>query len=242
MAATGGGSSGEVNTASNVGTAGVGFYHTKTGVNLEFNNAEAASSKITIVDYPTNHTVRFDVAEANIVHQNVSGAGTNTHATIDTHLAAAAPHSGHVQVGGQLGGTAASPMVIGIRETSGPTNLTLGVISDGQYLLRSGATIISGTPGGGPGGLTLTTAEINLGSVARRDGKFSITSSGLTAGRPLIIVKANGPYTGKGTRADEAEMDGITVSGKTTSTTNIDCYWNSHTKVRGNHKFDYAIG
>lgn len=78
MAATGGGSTGEVNTASNVGTAGVGFYRTKTGVDLEFKNAEAASTKVTVTDYPTNQTVRFDVVEANF-----------------DHMAAASPHSGH---------------------------------------------------------------------------------------------------------------------------------------------------
>jgi hypothetical protein len=242
MAATGGGSTGEVNTASNVGTAGVGLFNSKVAADLQFKNAEAASSKISIADYPTNKTVRFDVAEANIVHQNVSGAGTNTHATIDTHLSAAAPHSGHVQIGGQLGNTAASPDVRGIRETGGPTSLTFGAIVDGQYLLRSGSTVISGTPGGGPGGLTLSTVEVNLGSYPRRYGKFNITSSGLTAGRPALVRKANGPYTNKGTRADEAEMDDVTASGKTTSTTNIECYWQCSTRVRGNHKFDYVVG
>jgi hypothetical protein len=245
----GGAGAGEANTASNIGTAGTGLYNGKVGVDLQFKNIEAASSKISVTDYPTNKTVRVDVAEANIVHQNVSGAGTNTHATIDSkitsydaHVSASAPHSGHVQLAGQLGNTAASPDVRGIRETAGPTLLTMGAVADGQYLLRSGTTVIGGTPGAGPGGLTLTTVEVNLGTYARRSGRFNITSSGLTSGRPVMIVKANGPYTGKGTRSDEAEMDGITVSGKTTSTTNIECFWQSSTKVRGNHKFDYAVG
>jgi hypothetical protein len=238
----GGAGSGEANTLTSVGTAGVSIVSGKVGVDLQVKAPEAASSKISITDYPTNKTVRFDVAEANIVHQNVSGAGTNTHAQIDTHLGAAAPHSGHVQIGGQLGNTAASPDVRGIRETGGPTNLTFGAVADGQYLLRSGATVIGGTPGAGPGGLTLTTVEANLASIARYSGKFNITSSGLTTGRPVMIIKANGPYTGKGTRSDEAEMDAITVSGKTTSTTNIECFWQSDTAVRGNHKFDYAVG
>lgn len=82
-------------------------------------------------------------------HTSLSDKGTNTHSTIDTHLGASAPHSGHLQVGGQIGGTAASPDVRGIRETTGPTLLTLASIPDGKFLQRSGATIIgSDSPGG----------------------------------------------------------------------------------------------
>jgi hypothetical protein len=81
MAATGGGSTGETNTVSNVGTAGVGWYNEKIGVDLQFKNAEAASSKISVTDYPTNKTVRLDVVEANIVHNSISGGS----ATVSVH-------------------------------------------------------------------------------------------------------------------------------------------------------------
>lgn len=50
--------------------------------------------------------------------------------------------------GGQLGGTGAAPDVRGLRETSGPTLLTIGAITDGQVLKRSGSTIVG--VGGGP--------------------------------------------------------------------------------------------
>lgn len=46
---------------------------------------------------------------------------------------------------GDLGGTYPSPTVTqarGLRETAGPTTLTLGAIADGQYLARSGATVV----------------------------------------------------------------------------------------------------
>ncbi len=56
-------------------------------------------------------------------------------------------------IAGQLGGTAASPDVRGVRTTEGGgTLLTLGAVADGEYLLRSGTTIIGGTPAGGGGG------------------------------------------------------------------------------------------
>lgn len=46
---------------------------------------------------------------------------------------------------GDLGGSYPAPTVTqarGLRETSGPTTLTLGAVSDGQVLRRSGATIV----------------------------------------------------------------------------------------------------
>ena len=46
---------------------------------------------------------------------------------------------------GDLGGSYPAPTVTqarGLRETSGPTTLTLGAVSDGQVLRRSGSTIV----------------------------------------------------------------------------------------------------
>lgn len=51
--------------------------------------------------------------------------------------------------GGQVGGTYPTSLdVRGLRETSGPTLLTLGSVADGEYLKRSGSTVIGGTPAG----------------------------------------------------------------------------------------------
>jgi hypothetical protein len=43
---------------------------------------------------------------------------------------------------GQLGGTYPGPDVRGVRETSGPTLLTFGVIPDGQVLMRDGSNVV----------------------------------------------------------------------------------------------------
>lgn len=53
--------------------------------------------------------------------------------------------SGLARLAGQLGGTAASPDVRGLRETGGPTLLTLGSVADGEFIKRSGTNLIGGT-------------------------------------------------------------------------------------------------
>ncbi|HHT9135461.1 MAG TPA: hypothetical protein ACFYD2_11215, partial [Candidatus Avalokitesvara rifleensis] len=53
---------GGANTASNVGTAGVGVFKQKTGVNLEFKKVNAGSSNVTITDDTTNSEVDVDVS------------------------------------------------------------------------------------------------------------------------------------------------------------------------------------
>lgn len=112
---------------------------------------------------------------------------------------------------------------------------------DGTKFLRDDGTWQT-APGGGSA-LTLTTVEVSLGSAARRAGRFTITGAGLTTGKPVLIQQADGPYTGKGSRADEAEMDVITVTGKVFDATTIECFWSAAYKgpVKGNFKFDYAV-
>lgn len=90
-------------------------------------------------------------------------------------------------------------------------------------------------------GMALTTVEVNLSSAVRRSGKFTIAGAGLVTGKPVHVLQASGPYTGKGTRTDEAEMDAITATGKVISSTVIECFWSAARLVRGNYKFDYVI-
>lgn len=59
---------------------------------------------------------------------------------------AASGAKGLIQLTGQLGGTAASPTVVGIQETGGPTGLTLGAVTDYQLLRRSGTNLVGVDP------------------------------------------------------------------------------------------------
>lgn len=61
-----GGGGGETNTASNVGTSGVGVFKQKTGVNLEFKNINAGSNKITVTEDGVNNEIDVDVVVANL--------------------------------------------------------------------------------------------------------------------------------------------------------------------------------
>jgi hypothetical protein len=81
--------SGEANTASNVGVGGVGVFKQKSGVDLQFKNINAGSSKITVTDDTTNSEVDIDVAEANLTLTNLSGNLAESRITnLTTDLAA----------------------------------------------------------------------------------------------------------------------------------------------------------
>ena len=75
--------------------------------------------------------------------------GASHNADTLAHLNAKVSDAALVALAGQLGGTAASPDVRGVRETGGPTLLTMGAVAEGQYLKRNGSTIDGGSPGGG---------------------------------------------------------------------------------------------
>ena len=74
-----GASSGETNTASNVGVAGVGPFKAKVGANLQFKNINAGSSKITVTNDGVNSEIDIDADEAQFDHGSIAGLGDDDH-------------------------------------------------------------------------------------------------------------------------------------------------------------------
>jgi|GEM_PF-2822216 len=81
--------------------------------------------------------------------------------------------------------------------------------------------------------------SVNLGSSPAIAGTFNITGT-FDATKKVFISQASGPYTGKGTRSDEAEMDFVSVSAEVINATTARCYWNSGDQfVAGYFSFNY---
>lgn len=73
-----GSSVGEANTASNQGVGGVGVWIAKSGVDLQFKNINAGSSKITVTNDTTNKEIDIDVAQANLTLSALGGSITDS--------------------------------------------------------------------------------------------------------------------------------------------------------------------
>lgn len=69
-----------------------------------------------------------------------------------------------------------------IRETSGPTLLTLGAVADGEYLVRSGSTLIggAGAGGGGTGSPAVDISEATIFADEFDDGDPDLAVRGWT--------------------------------------------------------------
>jgi len=80
-------------------------------------------------------------------------------------------------------------LALGLRETSGPTDLVVGAVADGEYLKRVGATIVSGVPAGGGSMATDTlwdaAGDLAVGTGADAGARLALT---VPAGAALLNV------------------------------------------------------
>lgn len=87
--------------------------------------------------------------------------------------------------------------------------LVLDFVGAGVVVTSASGKQTISISGGGGGGGTATTVEVDVGSTPTWRGKFTITDAAITTAKKVLCWQAPGPYTGKGTLADEAEMDFI---------------------------------
>lgn len=90
----------------------------------------------------------------------------------------------------------------GLRETAGPTNLTMGAVADGQYLTRSGTTIVGAAGGGITGSLgavdnALVRTDGTGGSTVQAGSGVTVSDAGVMAGgtwQGNPVARAYGGY------------------------------------------------
>lgn len=109
------------------------------------------ANRVTVTDNGAGSTVVLDVGSNVYVAGGTDvavadgGTGASTAAGARTNLGLGTIAVENVAASGDLAGSWPSPTVTqarGLRETAGPTTLTMGAVADGQLLKRSGSTII----------------------------------------------------------------------------------------------------
>lgn len=97
----------------------------------------------------------------------------------------------------------------GLRETTGPTNLTMGSVADGLFLRRSGSTVIGATAGGSS---SFTIEVISTTSTAAATNEVvSITAGSITVSAPATPTTGDWMYFKDTTGV--ATASNITISG-----------------------------
>lgn len=180
-------------SASNVGSSGVGLFKQLNGTILEFKNIAAGSNKLSVTDDAGNDEIDLDIVPGNINHQDLSGAGTNTHAQIDTHLADTTLHftQGNITTVGVLDSGSIS---------SGFGNIDVGssTISSGQITVGNIALNTSNglTYSGASGANKLTVPDNLSDAFSIQEGSNKILSVDTTNGTEHIDLLKNTHVTG----------------------------------------------
>jgi hypothetical protein len=166
-------------------------------------------------------TLWYDIAsggwrimEGYMCYSTTPPADVGTVAAVGTSIAASRRDHVHAHGRGYAGGHSDYP----------PPGVFVQDGDDGMMGVP-GATGATGAPGGGGG--SATTVEKDLGSVAVSSGKFTITDAAITGTSKVLCWQAPGPYTGKGTRADEAQVAPVKVSAVEPAAGSCTVYWDA---------------
>lgn len=208
--ASGGGSGGEVNTATNVGLTGQGLYLAKSGVNLEFKNISANSNKISITNDVANKSVDIDIVPSNILLSELSSDSTHRLVT-DSDLTKLSNLSG-TNSGDETAST--------IKSKLGITTLSGNNTGDQDLtVLVPKTTTVNGHALGG--NITITKTDLGLENVSNVDTSITSNISDVTSKRFVsdtekstwnskepAVTKATGFNLALSTTATDIKMNG----------------------------------
>ncbi len=185
-----GGGGGETNTASNVGTDGVGVFKQKTGVDLEFRHVAAASAKITVVNNADDIDIDFGSVAITDLSDVASKSGTGTVAimqgspTITTPTIASFTNSTHDHTnaagGGQLDHGAA---LTGLTDDDHTQYVLLAGRATGQDIIggtASGDDLTLESTSNATKGHVQVKDDLQIDKVARFDAEYDNGNSGTT--------------------------------------------------------------
>lgn len=117
-------------------------------------------------------------------------------------------------------------------------NLATGT-PDGTKFVRDDGTLAVPASSGA----VWTGLQVDTGATSKRSGTFTITDAAIAPGTAVAVLLAAGPYTGKGTLADEAQMyPGITFSAVPGPGSAL-VYWSAPygSALRGYVKVNYQV-
>ena len=159
-------SSGEANTASNVGTAGVGVFKQKNGLDLEFQKINAGSNRISVTLDATNSEVDIDVNQANlaIASSQITGLGALAALSVIT--------SAQITDGTIVNADISPSAAITVNKLAPGTN--------GQVLTVSGGVPVWSTPAGAGTVTSVGTGTGLTGGPITGTGTISIAAGGVT--------------------------------------------------------------
>lgn len=131
-------------------------------------------------------------------------------------------------------------VVCGGTTSGGNLQNVSSVGTSGQVLTSNGAGALPTfqTPSGGGGSATWTEAEVDFGTIPRKDGKFTITDGSVTGTSKIAVLSSGKTATGR--VAGDDQWDHV-VYAATPGTGTFTVYANASGRIIGKRKLQYQL-